>query len=247
VLPGKVTRWLSPFCTIVAIGFEASAQYLPKAKQTVCVGTPVRSQFRSALAAQPSLDLPASQELPSDVPLIVVFGGSQGAVAVNQLVRQCAPAWLEAGAWMVHLTGDSDPDASSFHHPHYISLPFFNDMAALLHRADLAISRAGAGSLTELAIARTPTLLIPYPYAAEDHQTYNAKVFQAAGAALMFQQADLTPELLQDKVLYLLRSPDERDRLAAAMGQMAIADSAERLAALVGNLGICGLIKSRSD
>ncbi|MBD3881670.1 undecaprenyldiphospho-muramoylpentapeptide beta-N-acetylglucosaminyltransferase [Phormidium tenue FACHB-886] len=229
VLPGKVTRWLSPFCTVVALGFEASAKYLPKAKKTVAVGTPVRSQFRSALAAQPPLDLP----VPANVPLIVVFGGSQGAVAVNKLVRECAPAWLEAGAWIVHLTGESDPDAHCFTHPQYLSLPFFNDMAALLHRADLAISRAGAGSLTELAIAQTPAVLIPYPYAAEDHQTYNAEIFRAAGAALLFQQADLTPELLQDKVLYLLRSSEQRDRMATAMGRLAVADSAEQLATLV--------------
>ena len=228
LLPGKVTRWLSPFCSTVALGFEGSAKYLPRAKKTVWVGTPVRSQFRSALA-QASLDLP----IPADAPLILAFGGSQGAVGLNKLVRQAAPAWLEAGAWIVHLTGESDPDAQLFSHPQYICLPFFNNMAALLHRADLAISRSGAGSLTELAIAQTPSILIPYPYAAEDHQTYNAEVFRAAGAALLFQQADLTADLLQDKVLSLLRSPEQRDRMAAAMGRLAVTDSAERLAALV--------------
>ena len=226
LLPGKVTRWLSPFCTTVALGFEASAKYLPKAKKTVWVGTPVRSQFRSALA---QLELP----IPPDVPLIVAFGGSQGAVGLNKLVRQAAPAWLEAGAWMVHLTGDNDPDAKALSHPQYVCLPFFNDMAALLHRANLAISRSGAGSLTELAVTQTPSILIPYPYAAEDHQTYNAEAFRAAGAALLFQQADLTWELLQDKVLSLLRSPDQCERLAAGAGRLAVTDSAEQLAALV--------------
>ncbi len=229
LLPGKVTRWLSPFCTVVAIGFEGSAKYLPKAKKTVWVGTPVRSQFRSALADQATLDLP----IPSDAPLIVAFGGSQGAVGLNKLVRQAAPAWLEAGAWMVHLTGDNDPDAKSLSHPQYICLPFFNDMAALLNRATLAISRSGAGSLTELAVTQTPSILIPYPYAAEDHQTCNAEVFRSAGAALLFQQADLTSALLQDKVLSLLRSPDQCDRMAAAAGRLAVTDSAEQLAALV--------------
>ena len=80
VFPGKVTRWFSPFCTKVAIGFEATAQYLPRAK-TVVAGTPVRSQF---LTREP-LNLP----IPDSVPVILVMGGSQGAVAVNQLVRQC--------------------------------------------------------------------------------------------------------------------------------------------------------------
>ncbi len=67
-------------------------------------------------------------------------------------------------------------------------------MAGLLQRADLAISRAGAGTLTELAITHTPSILIPYPFAAEDHQTHNATVFVKAGAALLFRQAELTPK-----------------------------------------------------
>lgn len=227
-LPGKVTRWLSPFCTRVAVGFEAAAAYLPRAK-TVCVGTPVRSQFRLKPTATALPDLP----VPDGVPLLVVIGGSQGAVAVNRLVRQCAPAWLDAGAWIVHQTGDNDPDARSLHHPHYIPLPFYQDMASLLHRANLAISRAGAGSLTELAVTHTPAILIPYPYAAEDHQTYNAKVFSQPGAALLFQQADLTPELLQSKVLHLLQSPVELAQMSQAMGKLAVINSAEQLADLI--------------
>jgi UDP-N-acetylglucosamine--N-acetylmuramyl-(pentapeptide) pyrophosphoryl-undecaprenol N-acetylglucosamine transferase len=230
-LPGKVTRWLSPWCSTVALGFDAAAAYLPRA-QRLCVGTPVRSQFLEALATHPSLpDLP----IPPDVPLIVVVGGSQGAVAVNQLIRQCAPAWFEAGIWIVHLTGDHDPDAQSLSHPHYFPLPFYNDMAALLKRAHLVISRAGAGTLTELAVTHTPSILIPYPYAAEDHQTYNAAVFAAAGAAMVYQQSELTPALLQEKVLILLRSPRLQE-MADATGKLAITDSAEQLAKLIRQL-----------
>ncbi|HEY9640968.1 MAG TPA: glycosyltransferase, partial [Coleofasciculaceae cyanobacterium] len=89
---------------------------------------------------------------------------------------------------------------------------------------------------TELAITQTPSILIPYPYAAEDHQTYNARVFQTAGAALVFQQSDLTPDLLESKVMYLLQSPEVLQQMAAASGQLAIADSAEQLAALMRRL-----------
>jgi UDP-N-acetylglucosamine--N-acetylmuramyl-(pentapeptide) pyrophosphoryl-undecaprenol N-acetylglucosamine transferase len=228
-LPGKVTRWLSPWCSTVALGFEAAAQYLPRA-QTVCVGTPVRAQFRTDNQQARSLqDLP----IPADVPLIVVVGGSQGAVAVNQLVRRCAPTWFKAGAWVVHLTGENDPEAKSLNHPQYFSSPFYTNMAGLLQRADLAISRAGAGTLCELAITHTPSILIPYPYAAEDHQTYNAAVFAAAGAAQVYRQADLTPETLSAKVLALLQAPADRSQMAEAAGKLAIADSAERLAALL--------------
>ncbi|HEY9750926.1 MAG TPA: undecaprenyldiphospho-muramoylpentapeptide beta-N-acetylglucosaminyltransferase [Allocoleopsis sp.] len=229
-LPGKVTRWFSPWCTAVALGFESAAQYLPKARN-VYVGTPVRSQFRAA-TDQPLHDLP----VPADAPLIVVVGGSQGAVAVNRLVRQCAPAWLEAGAWIVHLTGDSDPDAQSLQHPHYFALPFYDNMAGLFQRATLAISRAGAGSLTELAMTGTPSILIPYPFAAEDHQAHNAAIFAAVGAAQVYRQADLTPELLETKVLELLRSPQTLQDMTAKTESLAVTDSAEQLAALVRQL-----------
>ncbi len=230
-LPGKVTRWLSPFCTQIAIGFEAAATYLPRTK-TICLGTPVRSQFLAGTnePALPGLAIPA------DVPLIVVMGGSQGAVAVNRLIRQSAAAWLEAGAWIVHLTGDHDPDVNSFTHPHYIALPFYTQMAGLFQRATLAISRAGAGTLTELAITHTPSILIPYPFAADDHQTYNARVFVAAGAAQSFPQANLTPELLQSKVLYLLNSPEHLAQLADNTRSLAVPDSAMRLATLINQL-----------
>ena len=226
-LPGKVTRWLSPWCTTVALGFGVAAQYLPKA-QTVTVGTPVRADFLTD--APPALTDPI---IPADVPLILIFGGSQGAVAVNQLVRQATPAWLDQGAWIIHQTGKNDPDTDALSHPHYIHRPFFDNMAALLYRADLAICRSGAGTLTELAITRTPSLLIPYPAAAEDHQTINARVFSTAGAAQLLPQRDLTAERLSNTVSQLLQHPDQIVAMAEAAGNMAVQDSAQKLAALV--------------
>ncbi|WP_414543941.1 undecaprenyldiphospho-muramoylpentapeptide beta-N-acetylglucosaminyltransferase [Nostoc sp. CCY0012] len=226
-LPGKVTRFFGPWCTAVALGFAVAAKYLPRA-QNVCVGTPVRSQFLDG-GLDTTLDLP----IPDHVPLIVVFGGSQGAVAVNQLVRQSAPAWFDVGAYVVHLTGDRDPEADSLKHPQYIALPFYDNMAALLRRANLAISRSGAGSLTELAVCGTPAILIPYPFAAEDHQSYNADVFTKAGAALTFLQSELTTEILQTQVLNLLQSPTELAKMADNAKAIAVPDSADKLASLL--------------
>ena len=226
-IPGKVTKFLSRWCDVVALGFAGTAQYLPKTK-TVHVSTPVRSQF---LTPQP-LDL----DLPDDAVVILVVGGSQGAVAVNKLVREAAPAWLNLGAYLVHLTGKNDPDADSLKHPNYISMPFSDNMAGLLQRANLAISRAGAGTLTELAFTGTPAVLIPYPYAAEDHQTYNAKEFKDAGAAVVYQQSELTAEILQEPVSQWLRSPEQLQDLADKVRSLAVTDSAERLAELVRSL-----------
>ncbi|MDB9372990.1 undecaprenyldiphospho-muramoylpentapeptide beta-N-acetylglucosaminyltransferase [Nodularia sphaerocarpa] len=226
-LPGKVTRFFGPWCSVVALGFAEASKYLPRGRN-VCVGTPVRSQFLDA-GLDISLDLP----IPNGVPLIVVFGGSQGAVAVNQFVRQSAAAWFDAGAYVVHLTGDRDLEVDSLQHSQYIALPFYDNMAALLRRANLAISRAGAGSLTELGICGTPAILIPYPFAAEDHQAYNAEVFTQAGAALTFKQSELTTNILQTQVLNLLQSPTELAKMAENAKAIAVPDSAEKLASLV--------------
>ncbi|MEH1790374.1 undecaprenyldiphospho-muramoylpentapeptide beta-N-acetylglucosaminyltransferase [Nostoc sp.] len=226
-LPGKVTRFFGPWCSAVALGFEVAAKYLPRAKN-VCVGTPVRAQFLDV-----AINAPLDLAIPDGVPLIVVFGGSQGAVAVNKLVRESAKAWFDAGIYVVHLTGDRDPEADSLKHPQYIALPFYNNMAALLQRATLAISRSGAGSLTELAVCGTPAILIPYPFAAEDHQSYNADVFTKAGAALTLKQSELTMGALQSNVLNLLQSPQELAMMGEKAHAIAVPDSAEKLAQLV--------------
>ena len=226
-LPGKVTRFFGPWCNAVAVGFEAAAKYLPKNK-TIYTSTPVRRAF-----LEPGIETSLDLEIPQDVPVIVVFGGSQGAVSVNRLVRESAPAWFEAGAYVVHLTGNQDPEADSLKHSQYISMPFYDNMAGLLQRANLAISRSGAGSVTELAVCGVPAILIPYPYAAEDHQTYNAQVYTQAGAGILFQQKELTAEKLQNQVLELLQSPKELQKMSEKAKTVAVPESAEKLAQLV--------------
>lgn len=227
-MPGKVTRWLSRWCSVVAIGFQETRKYLPQQAKTVWVGTPVRSQFHTDSNA-------ALQDfhIPDGVPLIVVIGGSQGAVAVNRLVREAAPGWFEAGAWVVHQTGTNDPDTDSLHHPHYIHRPFFRNVAALFKRATLVISRAGAGTLTELAMTHTPSVLIPYPFAADDHQSYNASAFSAAGASKVYRQTELNGSALKKRVLALIDAPEELACMQAAAEVLAVTDSAEQVANLL--------------
>lgn len=226
-IPGKVTKLLGGWCNYVAIGFPGTSKYLPKA-QTKWVSTPVRAEF---LSPQP-LDL----DIPEDVPLIVAMGGSQGAVALNKLVRQSAPDLLATGAYLVHLTGKNDPEVGTFDHPHYLEMPFFEQMGALLQRANLAISRSGAGALTELAITKTPAILIPYPFAAEDHQFYNGQEFVHGEGALMYRQENLSPEILIKTTLELLQNPDQLNKMSDNVSQLALADSSNILAQMIRNL-----------
>jgi UDP-N-acetylglucosamine--N-acetylmuramyl-(pentapeptide) pyrophosphoryl-undecaprenol N-acetylglucosamine transferase len=221
ILPGKVTRLLGQYADAVIIGFQKSAQYLPKAK-TVHLGTPVRSEF---LTPQP-LHL----DIPGDRLMILAMGGSQGAIGLNQLVRQCAAQWIAAGAFIVHLTGQNDPDVATFEDPNYVALPFSHEIASLLQRADFVISRSGASALTELTITQTPSLLIPYPHAAEDHQTLNARVFSEQGAGLLVQQDKTDPQTLTNLVLEIMRSPEKRQEMATNTAKLGIPESADKIA-----------------
>jgi UDP-N-acetylglucosamine--N-acetylmuramyl-(pentapeptide) pyrophosphoryl-undecaprenol N-acetylglucosamine transferase len=227
-LPGKVSRWVGPFCSQVVVGFDGAKRFLPPT--TIALGTPVRRAFIEALE-QP-LDLP----IPEGVPLVTIVGGSQGAVAVNQVVRQAVGDWLDAGAWVVHQTGDRDADRGSIQHPHYIEIPFYDKMAALFRRSDLVIGRAGASTLTELAFTGTPSILIPYPFAADDHQTHNARIFVQADAALLIPQAELTADRLGREVRDLLADRQAHpgqsrlDQMAQRAESLAVQDSAQRVA-----------------
>lgn len=221
VLPGKVTRLLGQYTTALIIGFAESAQYLPKAK-TIHLGTPVRTEFLSPQ--------PLSLNIPENRFVLVAMGGSQGAVGINQLVRQCAAQWINAGAFIVHLTGKNDPDVDAFQDPNYVTLPFCGEMAGLIQRADFVISRSGASALTELAIARTPSLLIPYPYAAEDHQTLNAQVFAKHEAAFLVRQQEVTPETLTEMILTIIANPAQREAMATHAAALGIPESAEKIA-----------------
>jgi len=116
------------------------------------------------------------------------------------------PRLLAAGCRVVHLSGSNDGASGQFQHPAYVDLPFSNDMAGLLQHADLAISRAGAGSLSELAVGGTPAILVPFPAAADGHQEANAAAAAALGAAvIVLQHAPGEPPL--ERAIWRLLGP----------------------------------------
>ncbi len=177
--PGKVTRFLGRFCNQVALGVPIAAEKL-KGCQLIFTGTPVRRTFLEA------------KSLPDWVPngfgpLIVVIGGSQGAIGLNCMVREIIPWLLEHGCRVVHIIGKNET-SSTVDNSKFVERVFVEDMPGLLQHADLAISRAGAGSLSELAVCNTPAILIPYPAAADEHQDFNAAYAAQFGAALIIHQ-----------------------------------------------------------
>ena len=232
-IPGRVTRLLGRYCTRVAVGLDGAASRIPGCK-AVLTGTPVRDAF---LNPQPLPDwIPKGEG-----PLLVVMGGSQGALGLNRMVRVLLPELLSQGCRVVHLTGSNDPDVNSIEHNSLVERPFSDDIPGLLQHADLAISRAGAGSLSELAVSSTPSVLVPFPQAADQHQDANAACAAALGAAVIVHQHSPNHPALRDTLWRLLGARLGRNEatvnplpaMQQAMQQLAVRDADRQLAALL--------------
>ena len=225
--PGRANVMTSRFCSRVFLGLDAAKAFFPKC-ETVTTGTPVRPEI---------LDLPSREEaaarfgLDANQPTILVTGGSQGARRLNELCAEAA-ATLPPATQVLHIAGALDFERVceiTRDRPGYKVLGFCDQMPSAYAVADLVIARSGASSLTEIAIAGQPSILVPYPYAADDHQTRNAEVFAAAGAAELVQERDLDAEKLATLANSILQDLPTYKRMAKAALTLAIPDAAERV------------------
>ena len=228
-IPGRVTRLIGRFCRAVAVGLPVASDRIP-GHRPLLTGMPVRTAF---LESQPLPDwVPIS-----DGPLLVVIGGSQGAVGLNRMVRAVVPELLEQGCRIVHLTGRNDPEVGQLQHPNLVELPFSDEIPGLLQHADLAVSRAGAGSLSELAICRTPSILVPFPQAADGHQEANAACAARTGGAVIVHQHAPEAKALRDTILRLLGTDAELlQEMRTGMENLAVQDADQRLVDLLSSL-----------
>ncbi len=201
-IPGKVTRLLGRFCEHVALGIPSASKYLQGCR-TSFTGTPVRPEF--------FLD----QSLPAWVPqgeglLIVVMGGSQGAIKMNEMVRSILPWLLENGCRVIHLTGKNDcfyKNLDKAHtHVNFVVRHYSNEVSALLRNSDLAISRAGSGAISELMVTKTPSILIPFPASTDHHQELNAAYMASYGGAIIVNQHDPEQDILKNTISNLIDS-----------------------------------------
>ena len=228
-IPGRVTRLMARFCRAVAVGLPVASNRIP-GHRPLLTGMPVRTAF---LQSQPLPDwVPIS-----DGPLLVVIGGSQGAVGLNRMVRAVVPELLEQGCRIVHLTGRNDPEVGQLQHPNLVERPFSDEIPGLLQHADLAVSRAGAGSLSELAICRTPSILIPFPQAADGHQEANAACAARTGGAVILHQHAPNETALRDTIVRLLGADGELlKQMRTGMEELAVWDADQRLVDLLGSI-----------
>ena len=201
-IPGKVTRFLGRFCDHVALGIPSASDYLPGCKKSF-TGTPVRSEF--FLKKSLPYWAPSGEGV-----FIVIMGGSQGATKMNKMVRNILPWLLDKGCRIVHLTGKNDCFYRNLGtvktHPNLAVRHFSNEIPALLQNADLAISRAGAGAICELMVTNTPSILIPLPESADNHQELNAAYMARFGGAIIVNQYDSEENILKKILSNILSS-----------------------------------------
>ena len=237
-IPGRANRWLSRVVDRAFIGFPSAANRLHLANISL-TGTPVRPQFQ-ARAARPCRE---ALGLEPERPTVLIVGGSQGASGLNDLVLRALPGLAKVvPAWQwIHLTGPADTDrvrkAYDALRLKAVVQSFCSGMELALGAATVAVSRAGASSLAELAAMRVPPVLVPYPAATDDHQFHNARAFEQTGAARLLPQGQTKPEQLGDVLLNLMRDPAGREQMQAALEQWhhprAAADIAEAILSAV--------------
>ena len=227
-IPGRANRFLARWVDEALVGFPEAAARLKPALVTV-TGTPVRPQFqpRDPAGCRAQLGLDPHR------PTILVMGGSQGAGGVNEMILSVLPLLAGCDWQWLHLTGAGDFEkvkrAYAARGLTAVVKPFLAEMELALGAATAAVSRSGASSLAEIAALRLPTLLVPYPTAADNHQLYNALAFVSTGAALLLEQHNATPAKCLASLQALVDNEPTRAAMRAALAGWHAPQAAEAI------------------
>jgi len=231
-LPGYTSKKLAPRAAVVCIGFEDARAHL-KSQRIEVTGNPLRVSFHALDRAAARAAWPLMEGRPT----LLVFGGSAGARSINRavgaglprLIEMCNVIW-QTGKLGLPDTVSRDAVDAAVTAKQLVVREFIDDMPSAYAATDLALCRAGAITLAELAMAGLPAILVPYPFAADDHQTANANSFVTAGAAILVRDAELSADTLIRAVAHGLSSDTERHRMSEAVKSLARPDAAARIA-----------------
>ncbi len=229
-IPGRANRLAAKFVSKVLLGFEDAEERFPGAS-CVVTGTPVRKNLGKPIDRGEAC---RAFRLDPEKKTLLVMGGSQGAAGINQLLFKAATLLAGSGVQIIHLTGDRDDRLAAANYqrdeiPHYVS-PFHHQMEEAYSAADLVISRAGASSLSELSQFGLPSILIPYPFATDDHQTANAGIYVRAGASEVLTEKGTSAENLSAMISNLLTDDARRERMSVAARRIPPSAAAENVA-----------------
>jgi len=223
-LPGKANRLTARWCNKVFLGLSAASKYFD-AEKVVITGTPVREELHALPARK---DAAAKLGVDPDLKTVLVMGGSQGAKMLNSLVVEASKAMPDVQ--FIQITGNFDyervkGELGDTTRNHKL-IAFCDDMAAVYAVTDLAVMRSGASSLSEISYLGLASILVPYPYAADDHQTKNAEVFEEADAALLRQERDLDAGMLVADLSSVLLDTERLVNMSAASAELGVKEAA---------------------
>jgi UDP-N-acetylglucosamine--N-acetylmuramyl-(pentapeptide) pyrophosphoryl-undecaprenol N-acetylglucosamine transferase len=217
-IPGRANRFLARFVDEAFVGFSEAAARL-RAKKISVTGTPVRPQFQPRDAA----GCRVAFGFEPNCPTILVMGGSQGASGLNEMILSALPLLGGGNRQWLHLTGANDFEKVK---QSYVAQgikavvkPFLAEMDLALGSATVSVSRSGASSLAEIAAMRLPSLLVPYPAAADNHQFFNASAFEKTGAAKLLEQKNSTSEKVAELLHELIEDSATRVKMEFALAQ----------------------------
>jgi UDP-N-acetylglucosamine--N-acetylmuramyl-(pentapeptide) pyrophosphoryl-undecaprenol N-acetylglucosamine transferase len=229
VVPGFANRMVAKKVSGAAVHFEETARFFRNAEVT---GVPVREAFFQ-VAGEPTGNAD---------PTLLVFGGSQGANAINQAMVQCLPELSKQipNIHIIHQTGERGfGDARAAYQKSGLSaevFPFITDMPSFFARADLILCRSGASTVAEITAAGKPAVFVPFPLAADDHQRINAQALERAGAAVVVEETRLERVWLADTIAALLGDPSRLQRMSTAARSLAHPDAARDIAEMAARL-----------
>jgi UDP-N-acetylglucosamine--N-acetylmuramyl-(pentapeptide) pyrophosphoryl-undecaprenol N-acetylglucosamine transferase len=247
-IPGRTNLWLARYSRVVAVSSEEAASRLP-AGRTAVTGLPIRREVYTATRE----DGLAAFGLDPARRTVLIIGGSQGAARLNtatdeavrrlasrrdlQVIHQAGRGWDGAeradGLPASHTDAAARPPAGGIR---YLRVPYLERIGPAYACADLVVSRCGANALAEITACGRPAILVPYPHAADDHQTQNARSLATAGAAVLVPDGLLTGERLAQEIATLLDAPGRLDAMAAAARRQGRPDAADRVIALISGL-----------
>lgn len=226
-VPGATNRWISRWVRRALISFEETRRYFP-GDRTELTGLPVREEFFAVPAKEPNSEF-----------TVLITGGSQGSRTLNQAARASWPMFRNSAlpVRFIHQTGTAmhaelAKDFAASGLPGEV-VPFITDMPAAFAEADLIVCRSGAGAVSELAAAGKASVLIPFPFAADDHQTRNAEVLERAGAAVRSSDAQWTGQAFFATVSDLHAAPEKLRAMGSAARSLARPGSARRAAEIL--------------
>ncbi|HZP61858.1 MAG TPA: undecaprenyldiphospho-muramoylpentapeptide beta-N-acetylglucosaminyltransferase [Terriglobales bacterium] len=226
LVPGFANRVVARFVSAAAVHFEETGRYF---RHCTVTGVPVREAFFKITGEHAT-------------PTLLVFGGSQGAHAINQAAVQAAAELLQRIPQLriVHQTGEADYNVAKAAYEKLAAsvevYRFIDDMPGYFARASLLICRSGASTVAEITAAGKPAIFVPFPRAADDHQKRNAEALQKAGAAVMLEQSQLTPESLISVVTSLFSDQAQLKAMGEAVRKLSHPNAAREIASMAARL-----------